>query len=163
MAAKPDPSSKSEHVKLVAQNRRARFDYTIEEKHEAGLELRGSEVKSLREGKAMLSDAYGIPKGTELFLVNCKISAYSSAGAYGHTDAERSRKLLLHRKEIDHLIAKIQKGGYTLIPLSLYFKDGRAKVELALCKGKTHEDRRSDIKAREHAREIDRALRGRRR
>lgn len=161
MAAKPE--GKSEHIKLVAQNRRARFDYAVEEKYEAGLELRGSEVKSLREGKAVLSDAYGVPKGTELYLLNCKIAPYSSSGAYGHTDAERSRKLLLHRKELDHLIAQVQKGGYTLVPLSLYFKDGRAKVELALARGKTHGDRRGDIKAREHAREIDRAMRGRRR
>jgi len=161
--AKPQPPEAAAHIKVVAKNRRARFDFSIEEKVEAGLELRGSEVKALREGNAVLSDAYGIPHGTELFLVNCKISPYSSAGAYGHTDAVRSRKLLLHRKEIDRLSFKVQKGGYTLIPLSLYFKDGRAKVELALCRGKTHEDRRSDIKARESAREIDRAMKNRRR
>lgn len=161
MAGKPAPSS--EHIKVVAKNRRARFDFTIEEKVEAGLELRGSEVKSLRDGNAGLSDSYGVPRGNELFLVNCKIMPYRSSGAYGHTDAERSRKLLLHRKELDHLIAKVQQGSHTLIPLSLYFKDGIAKVELALCRGKTHEDRREDIQKREHTREMDRAMRGRRR
>lgn len=161
MAAKPPPST--DHVKVIAQNRRARFDFSIEEKFEAGLELRGSEVKSLREGTANISDAYGIPRGTELYLLNAKIQPYKSGGAYGHSEAERSRKLLLHRKEIDHISAQVQKGGYTLVPLSLYFKNGRAKVELALCRGKTHEDRRADIKARESAREIERAMRPRRR
>jgi SsrA-binding protein len=155
--------AKPEHIKLIAKNRRARFDFSIEEKVEAGLELRGSEVKSLREGNAVLSDAYGIPRGPELYLVNCKISLYGSGGAYGHSEPMRSRKLLMHRKQIDHLVAKVQKGGYTLIPLSLYFKNGKAKVELALCRGKTHEDRRGDIKARESAREIERAMRSRRR
>ena len=158
----PQPEKTTDHIKVIAQNRRARFDFTIEEKLEAGLELRGSEVKSLREGNAVLSDAYGVPKGNELFLINCKITPYSHSGAYGHTDAVRSRKLLLHRNELDHLAAKITKGGYTLIPLSLYFKNGRAKVELALCKGKTHGDRRQDIKAREHARDIERGMRPRR-
>lgn len=163
MAKPPQPEKKDDHIKVVAQNRRARYDFTIEEKYEAGLELRGSEVKSLRDGSATLSDAYGIPRGTELYLVNAKIQPYKSGGAYGHSEAERSRKLLLHRTELDHLLAKVQKGGYTLIPLSLYFKNGRAKVELALCRGKTHEDRREDIKARESAREMERAMRPRRR
>jgi len=158
-----DQEGKPEHIKLVAQNRRARFDFSIEEKLEAGIELRGSEVKSLRAGTAVLSDAYGIPRGDELYLVNAKIQPYKSGGAYGHHDAERSRKLLLHRKQLDHLVAKVHQGGYMLIPLSLYFKNGRAKVELALCKGKTHGDRREDIKARESRREMDRALRSRRR
>lgn len=162
MAAKT-PEAGPDHIKVVAKNRRAKFDFSIEEKLEAGLELRGSEVKSLRDGTAVLSDAYGIPKGTELFLVNAKIMPYRSGGAYGHHDAERSRKLLLHRRELDHLLAKVQKGGYTLIPLSLYFKNGRAKVELALCRGKTHEDRRADIKEREGKREIERAMRPKRR
>jgi SsrA-binding protein len=157
MAAKSE--EKSEHIKIVVQNRRARHDFTIEEKVEAGIALVGSEVKSLRDGNVVLSDAYGIPKGEELFLINCKIGPYRSASAYGQVEPTRARKLLLKRREIDHLSAKVTQGGYTLVPLMLYFKNGRAKVELALCKGKTHEDRREDIRERESEREIERAMR----
>lgn len=147
-------------VKVIAENRRARFDYTVDEKLEAGLELTGSEVKSLREGIANLSDAYALPKGTELFLLNANIGSYKAASVFDHLPT-RGRKLLLHRSEIDRWAAKVRERGYSIIPLVLYFKKGRAKVELGLCRGKNHEDRRQDIKERETKREMDRAMRRR--
>ncbi|MBZ4418268.1 SsrA-binding protein SmpB [Myxococcus sp. RHSTA-1-4] len=147
-------------VKVIAENRRARFDYTVDEKLEAGLELTGSEVKSLREGIANLSDAYALPKGDELFLHNANIGSYKAASVFDHLPT-RGRKLLMHRAEIDRWTAKVRERGYSIIPLVLYFKNGRAKVELGLCRGKTHEDRRQDIKERETKREMDRAMRRR--
>jgi SsrA-binding protein len=143
--------------KTVSRNKKAFFNYVVEEKIEAGLALLGAEVKAMREGNANLSDAYGFPKRRELFLMNCRIGPYAAA-ALQAPDPLRQRKLLLHRRELDHLLAKVQENGYSLIPLELYFKDGFAKVELALCRGKTHEDRREDIKSREGKREMDRAM-----
>lgn len=147
-------------VKVIAENRRARFDYTVDEKLEAGLELTGSEVKSLRQGIANLSDAYALPKGDELFLLNANIGSYKAASVFDHLPT-RGRKLLMHRAEIDRWTAKVRERGYSIIPLVLYFKNGRAKVELGLCRGKNHEDRRQDIKERETKREMDRAMRRR--
>ncbi len=144
----------------VSRNKKAFFNYVIEEKLEAGLSLLGAEVKAMRQGTANLSDAYAFPKRNELFLVNCRIGPYAAA-ALRAPDPLRERKLLLHRRELDALLAKVQESGYSLIPLELYFKDGFAKVELALCRGKTHEDRREDIKSRESKREMDRAMRSR--
>ena len=150
-------------VQVVARNRRAGFDFQIEERLEAGLVLQGSEVKSLRAGNANLADAYAQPRGEELFLVNCRIGEYDKAGPFGHAPV-RDRKLLLGRKEIDKLGAKVERSGYTLIPTQIYFRGGWAKVELALAKGRTHEDRRGAIAERESKREMDRAMvRGRRR
>jgi SsrA-binding protein len=149
--------------KIVATNRRARFDYAIEDRWEAGVVLSGSEVKSLREGNVNLSDAYAQPRGDELFLVNCRIGEYKQAAHFGHAPL-RDRKLLMHRAEIDRIRGKVEQRGYTLVPLRLYFKDGWAKVELGLAKGRAHEDRRDAIAERESRREMDRALaRGRRR
>ncbi len=152
--AKPDAP---EGTKLIAKNKRAFFNYTIDDKIEAGLVLVGSEAKSLRAGKANLSDAYALPKGDELFLVNCNIATYDAASLQNH-DPVRSRKLLLHRREIDRLLAKIRERGLTLIPLSLYFKDGRAKVELGLGRGKVAGDKREAIAERESKREVGRAM-----
>jgi SsrA-binding protein len=149
-------------TRIVVQNKRARFDYALEERFEAGLALAGSEVKSLRDGNASLSDAYGLLRGDELFLVNCHIGEYRPAAAFGHGPL-RERKLLLHRREIEKLRGKVEQRGYTLIPLAIYFKDGWAKVEMALARGKTHGDRREDIAARDSRREMDRALSRRRR
>ena len=157
--AKPESP---EGTKLVAKNKKAYFNYFVEEKVEAGLVLSGSEVKSLRAGKANLSDAYALPKGPELFLVNCNIASYDPAAMLGH-EPLRSRKLLLHRQEIDRLLAKVAEKGLTLIPLALYFKNGRAKVEVGLCKGKQGADKRDAIAKREGKREIDRAMKTRRR
>jgi SsrA-binding protein len=143
--------------KVVATNRRARFDYQVEDAWEAGLVLTGSEVKSLREGNVNLSDAYAVPRGDELFLVNCRIGEYKQAAHFGHAPL-RDRKLLMRRAELDRIRGKVEQRGYTLVPLRMYFKDGWAKVELGLGKGRAHEDRRGVIAERESKREIDRAL-----
>lgn len=149
-----------EGVKIIAENRKARAMYTVDEKVEAGLQLQGSEVKSLRDGTANLSDAYALPKGSELYLLNAHIGTYKPANLFTH-EPTRGRKLLMHRAEIDRWTAKVRERGYSIIPLVLYFKNGKAKVELGLCRGKTHEDRRQDIKERETKREMDRESRRR--
>ena len=147
------------HVKVITQNRRARFDYHIESKVECGIALTGTEVKSLRENSAQLSDAYAIGKGGELFLFNAQIPPYKPAGVLSNHEPKRTRKLLLHRREIDRLQEAQQKSGFALIPLSMYFKDGRVKVELGVAKGKTGVDKRDSIAARDAKREMDRAKR----
>jgi SsrA-binding protein len=145
------------HLKVIAQNRRARFDYHVESKVEAGIALTGTEVKSLRDNSAQLSDSYAIGKGGELFLFNVQIPPYKPAGPLSNHEPKRTRKLLLHRREIDRLAEAQQKSGYALIPLSMYFKDGRVKVEIGVCKGKTGADKRDSIAEREAKREMDRA------
>ncbi len=149
-------------VKVVAKNRRAVFDYAIEERVEAGIALTGSEVKSLREANVALSDSYAALRGDDLWLLNCRIGEYKAAASFGHAPL-RERRLLLHRSEIEKLRGKIEQRGYTLVPISIYFKDGWAKVELGLGRGKTHEDRRDHIAERESRREMDRALSRKRR
>jgi SsrA-binding protein len=144
-------------VKVVATHRRARFEFEIEDQIEAGLVLTGSEVKSLREANVNLADSYAQLRGDELYLVNCRIGEYKQAAHFGHAPL-RERKLLLNRSEIEKLRGKVEQRGYTLIPLQLYFKDGWAKVELGLGKGRTHEDRRDAIAERESKREMDRAM-----
>ena len=155
-------ASETPEVKVVARNKRAGFDFTIEEKLEAGLVLTGSEVKSLRAGNANLADAYAQPRGDELFLMNCRIGEYDKAAHFGHAPL-RERKLLVGRAQIDKLSAKVERAGYTLVPTQIYFRGGWAKVELALAKGRTHEDRRGAIAERESKREMDRAMSQRRR
>jgi SsrA-binding protein len=163
MKGKGGPRKAAEGEKVVATNRRARFDYQIEDAWEAGLVLTGSEVKSLREGNVNLSDAYAQPRGGELWLVNCRIGEYKQAAHFGH-EPLRDRKLLMSRAEIERVRGKVEQRGYTLVPLRVYFKEGWAKVELGLGKGRAHEDRRDAIAERESKREMDRALsRGRRR
>lgn len=142
----------------VAVNRRARHDYHIEETVEAGLVLTGSEVKSLRAGKAQLKDSYGRIARGEVFLVNAHISEYAPAARFGH-DPRRTRKLLLHRAEIERLLGKVKERGLTLVPLRIYFRNGRAKVELALARGKKLYDKREAIRARDTRREVERAVR----
>jgi SsrA-binding protein len=150
-------------VKVVARNKRAAFDFQIEERLEAGLVLSGSEVKSLRLGNANLADAYARPVKGELVLMNCRIGEYDKAAHFGHAPL-RDRKLLVSRAQIDKLTSKVERSGYTLVPTQLYFRRGWAKVELALARGRTHEDRRDVIAERESKREMDRGLaRGRRR
>ncbi len=145
--------------KTVCINRRARHDYTIEETYEAGLVLTGSEVKSLREGRANLKDSYARVSGGEIFLLNAHISPYPAAQRFNH-DPTRTRKLLMHKREILRLMGKVQEQGLTLIPLRLYFnRGGRAKVELALARGKKLHDKRSAMREREARREIERTLR----
>lgn len=146
--------------KLVATNRRARFEYEILDTVEAGLVLRGPEVKSLRAGKASLSDAYAIVRRGEAFLVNAHINPYEQAGRE-NTEARRERKLLLHRREIARLHGQASERGFTIVPLSLYFKNGRAKVELAVARGKKLHDKRETIRQREEDRDLRRTMRGR--
>jgi SsrA-binding protein len=141
----------------ITVNRRAFHDYTIGERFEAGLALLGSEVKSLRENRAHLKDAYARFFGDELFLVGAHISPYAPASQFGH-DPIRNRKLLLHRREIERLRGKIQERGLTLVPLRLYWSHGRAKAELGLGVGKKLHDKRAAIRERMERREIDRAL-----
>jgi SsrA-binding protein len=147
--------------KVIARNRRARHDYHIEDTYEAGLVLTGTEVKSLRAGRASLSDGFAQISDGEVWLHNVHIPEYDQGTWTNHTP-RRIRKLLLHRKEIDRLESKTAEQGLTLIPLSLYFKDGNAKVELALARGKRTYDKRQDLARRDAAREIDRALKRRR-
>ena len=146
-----------EPSKLIAKNKKARFDYELGDRYEAGLVLRGTEVKSLRLGKGNLTDSYARMKNGEAWLMGCHISAYPYA-YYDNHEPERPRKLLLHKQELKRLTGKIQEQGMSLIPVRLYFKNGKAKVELALAKGKKAHDKRQSIKAREHSREIARAM-----
>lgn len=144
-------------TKLIAKNKKARFNYELGDRFEAGLVLRGTEVKSLRLGKGNLTDSYARIKNGEAWLVGCHISAYPYA-YYDNHEPERPRKLLLHKQELKRLTGKIKEQGASLIPLRLYFKNGKAKVELALAKGKKSHDKRQAIKEREHSREIARAM-----
>jgi len=150
------------HDRDIAVNRRARHEYHIDETFEAGLALMGSEVKALRAGKANLMDSFGRVEKGEVWLWNAHISPYDPASQFGH-EPTRTRKLLLHRAEIARLHGKVKEKGLTLIPLRLYFKNGRAKVELGLARGKKQHDKRDAIREREVKREIDRALASRRR
>lgn len=143
--------------KLIAQNKRARHDYFIEDTYEAGLVLTGTEVKSLRVGKANLTDGYASIQDGEAWLINTYIPEYSQ-GTWTNHAAKRERKLLLHRREIDKLIGKTNERGLTLIPLSLYFKDGRAKVEIGVARGKKLYDKRRDLAEKQAKREIARAM-----
>jgi SsrA-binding protein len=147
--------------KAVATNRKAYHDYFIEEKFEAGIVLKGTEVKSLRDRRVNLQDSYADVKEGEVFLHHCHISPYSHGNMMNH-DPIRTRKLLLHRKEINKLLGKTQQKGLTLIPLRIYFSErGQVKVELGLAKGKKQHDRRESIKAREAGREVERAIKER--
>ena len=153
--------AQTQREKLIAENRRARHEYNLLERVEAGLALMGSEVKSLRQGKATLQRAYADARDGELWLVGLHIPAYEQASVAPH-DPDRDRKLLLHRRQIDQLSSKVAERGLTLVPTRLYFKDGRAKVELALARGKEHRDKRRDIAERETKRRIERELKSRR-
>jgi len=142
--------------KVVATNRKARFNYEILDTFEAGIVLLGSEVKSLRAAQVQLKDSYASIRGGEVWLENVHIAPYAFAAEGGH-DPERPRKLLLHRREIDRLFGRIREEGLTLVPLQVYFKDGKAKVELGLGRGKRTRDKRRDIVKRQQKREMDRA------
>jgi SsrA-binding protein len=148
--------------KVVATNRRARHDFNIEKTYEAGIVLTGTEVKSLREGRANLSDGYAYIKNGEAFLDAVHIPEYSQGHWTNHA-AKRVRKLLLHREEIVKLSHAVSAGGYTLVPLRLYFSDGRAKVEIAVAKGKREFDKRQTLRERQDTREAERAMRSRNR
>ncbi len=148
--------------KVIAQNKRAWHDYHIEDTYEAGLVLQGTEVKSLRLGRASLVDGYAVIKDGEAWLINVHIPEYTM-GTWTNHAARRTRKLLLHRKEIDKLVSKTKEGGLTLVPLALYFKDGKAKIEIGLAKGKKDWDKRQTLAENQAKREMARALRHRNR
>ena len=139
-------------LKIISNNRKARFNYFFDEFYEAGIELTGSEVKSLRDGKANISEAYAFDMHGEIFLVNSHIPLYKES-SYNNHDPKRNRKLLLNKKEINKLIGRVNREGYTLIPTKLYFKKGKAKIEIAVAKGKKHYDKRQTIKKRDWSRE----------
>lgn len=156
--AKPKKSAAGSQI---AQNRRARHDYFIEQKYEAGLALQGWEVKSLRAGRAQLKEGYVRLEGGEAWLVGTHFSPLTSASTHIRPDPTRARKLLLHREELSKLFGAVERRGYTLVPLSLYWKNGRAKLEIGLARGKQLHDKRADLKARESEREVARALKTR--
>ena len=142
----------------IALNKKARHDYFIEERYETGLALEGWEVKSLRAGRVQLKESYVIVKNGEVFLLGCHISPLLSASTHISPEPTRTRKLLLHRAEISKLIGAVERKGYTLVPLALYWKRGKAKLGIGLAKGKKLHDKRATIKAREQAREAERAM-----
>lgn len=146
-------------VKIIAENRKARHDYFIEETYEAGIALTGTEVKSLRAGRANLKDSYAGVENGEMYLFNMHISPYEHGNRF-NVDPVRARKLLLHKSEINRLFGKVKQQGLTLVPLKVYFKRGRAKVELALAKGKKIYDKREAMAEKDARREMERAVRG---
>jgi SsrA-binding protein len=148
-------------ITVLARHRKALFEYEVFERIEAGIALVGSEVKSIRAGKMNLKEAYGRFDGGELFLVGAHVAEYTQAHARNH-DPVRKRKLLLHRRELDRLARAVARKGLTLVPIMVYARAGRIKVELGLCRGKKTHDKRASIKQREQEREIRRAVRGRR-
>ncbi|MSQ33265.1 MAG: SsrA-binding protein SmpB [Dehalococcoidia bacterium] len=147
-------------IKVIAENRKAHFDYHLDQRIEAGLSLTGTEIKAVREGRANLREGYARIAGGEAWLFNVNIALYSQGGRYNH-DPVRPRKLLLHRKEIALLAGRVSEKGYTLIPLRLYLKRGRAKVEIALARGKKSYDKRETMAKQDAQREMARALRKR--
>ena len=150
-----------EGIKIVAKNRKAKFEFELGETYEAGLELRGTEIKSIRAGQVSLSEAYVRTNGEQAWLVGAHIAPYDQASVFNH-DPERERRLLLHKREIKALWDGIRIKGMTIVPTIMYLKNGRAKVEIALAKGKRQYDKRQDIKKRDMDREISRAMENRR-
>src|ERR1700687_2444844 len=146
--------------KLICSNKKAYHEYFIEEKFEAGMVLQGTEVKSLRMGKANLNDSFAMVKNGEAYLYNLHISPYDFGNRQNH-DPDRMRKLLLHKKEIVKLFGSVREQGYSIVPLRLFFKDGLVKVEVGLAKGKKLYDKREDLKKKDHKRDMDQALKGR--
>ncbi len=145
-------------VKTIALNKSASFEYFIEDRYEAGIVLEGSEVKSIREGRASLSESFCEIRGGEIFLKNMHIALYDKSGAFSTRDSRRERKLLLNRMEISKIVGKVNERGYTLVPLKLYFKDALIKVEVALCKGKHTYDKKRTLAERDQKRALDRAI-----
>ncbi|MBR6014220.1 MAG: SsrA-binding protein SmpB [Selenomonadaceae bacterium] len=147
----------NEKIKIACENRKARHDYFIHETFEAGIELKGTEVKSLRVGKANLKDSYAVIKDGEIFVEHMHVSPYEQGNIFNH-DPLRKRKLLMHKKEIIKLFSKTREKGFTLIPLKIYFKNGRAKMELALASGKHNYDKRASLAEKSAKRDIERAM-----
>ena len=156
-------ADKDTHAGTIALNRRARHEFFIDERYEAGLALLGWEVKSLRAGRLQLAEGYVLLKDDEAFLLGSHIAPLNSASTHVIADPTRTRKLLLKRRQIDHLVGAVERKGYTLIPLAMYWKDGRAKLEIGLARGKKQHDKRASEKDRDWQREKGRALRARNR
>ena len=152
MAKKPDSASR------IADNKKAAYNYFFEERYEAGMVLQGWEVKALREGKVQLTDGYVVIREGELYLIGCQINPLKTASTHVSPEAARTKKLLLHKEEIKRLIGKVDQKVFTLVPLNLHWKDGRAKVDIALAKGKAEHDKRDTIKDREGKREVERVM-----
>jgi SsrA-binding protein len=162
MATKPSKSPADPTVQTrIADNKKARYNYAIEERFEAGMVLEGWEVKALREGKVQLTDGYVVIREGELFLIGCQINPLNTASSHVTPDSVRTKKLLLHKDQIRRLIGKIEQKGFTLVPLNLHWKSGKVKCEVALAKGKAEHDKRDTIKDREGKREVERAMKSR--
>lgn len=151
----------TEGIKVISRNRQASHEYSLDERFEAGLVLMGSEIKSIRNNQVNLRDGFVEERGGELWLLNVHVTPYEQAGTYGKADAVRPRKLLLHKKEIAQIVSRIRERGYTCVPTMLYLKNGRAKVEVALARGKKLYDKRASIAKRDADREIRQALKER--
>jgi SsrA-binding protein len=147
----------------IADNKKAFHDYFIEDRYEAGIVLEGWEVKAIRDARVQIKEAYVVVRGDELFLFGAHVSALSTASSFTHPEAIRTRKLLLHRAEMDKLIGKVERSGYTLVPLNLHFKGGRVKCEIGLAKGKKQHDKRATEKERDGKREVAAAMKTHRR
>jgi SsrA-binding protein len=166
-ASKPGSSDKSSKGKRpdpggrIAENRRALYNYHIEERFEAGMVLEGWEVKAARAGKVQLTDGYVVIKNGELFIIGCQINPLGTASTHVNPDSVRTKKLLMHKEEIKRLVGKTEQKGFTLVPLNLHWKAGRIKCEVALAKGKAEHDKRDTIKEREGKREVERAMKSR--
>lgn len=164
MATKPSKTEPRKGVdSRIADNKKALFNYAIEERFEAGMVLEGWEVKALREGKVQLTDGYVVIRESELFLIGCQINPLNTASTHINPDSVRTKKLLLHREQIRRLIGKVEQKGYTLVPLNLHWKNGKVKCEMALAKGKAEHDKRDTIKEREGKREVERVMKSRHR
>lgn len=148
-------------IKVIARNRRASHDYHLEKTYEAGIVLRGSEIKSIRDNRVNLQEGFVQEREGELWLMNVHISPYKQAGVYGYVDPMRPRKLLLHKKEIAQIISRIRERGYTVVPTMVFLQRGRAKIEIALARGKKQYDKRADLAKRDSEREIRQALKDR--
>ena len=144
---------------LIAENRRARFEYAIDEQFEAGMVLEGWEVKAIRAGQVQLTDGYVHIRDGELYLIGCRINALRTASTHIHPEADRTKKLLMRKEEIRRLVGKVEQKGFTLVPLNLHYKDGRVKAEIALAKGKSQHDKRDTEKKRDWVREHGRLMR----
>ncbi len=155
MSKKPDTPSR------IAENKKAFFNYFLEERFECGLVLEGWEVKAVREGKVQLTDGYVVIRDGELFIIGCQINPLKTASSHIRPDSVRTKKLLMKKDEIRRLIGKVEQKGYTLVPLNLHWKNGKVKCEIALAKGKAEHDKRDTIKEREGKREVERALKQR--
>ena len=159
MSTKPSKTSAEPQVHTrIADNKKAMYNYAIEERFEAGMVLQGWEVKALREGKVQLTDGYVVIREGELFLIGCQINPLNTASSHVSPDSVRTKKLLLHKDQIRRLIGKIEQKGFTLVPLNLHWKSGKVKCEIALAKGKAEHDKRNTIKDREGKREVERAM-----